>query len=92
MKGAFYLSTIEQRQRLAILIDKVLRGDVDPETAVKITQEWTDVPPGDKPMDRAWHTLLHFQIDADIRQKDREYDERLRQALSRLSEELKSAS
>jgi hypothetical protein len=83
------MSTAEQRLRLANLIVQVLNGEISSSDALKITEEWNDMPWKEKQRDAAWHMLVHFDIDQDIRAKDSEYDASIRAGLLKFASALK---
>jgi hypothetical protein len=71
----------EQRNRLADLLELVVDGKLKAEDALTVAESWTDMPWEQRDVNVAWHTLMHFNIDEDIRQKDPEYESDLRQQL-----------
>jgi hypothetical protein len=75
------MSSPEQRNRLADLLQQVIDGKLLPEAALKVADMWADMPWKEREVNLAWHTLMHFQIDEDIRGRDRDYDAALRQQL-----------
>lgn len=77
------MATSAQRTRLADLLQDVVEGRVAPQAALKTAEAWTDMPWKERELSAAWHVLAHFQIDEDIRQKDHNYDEGIRQQLNR---------
>jgi len=73
----------EQKNRLADLLEQVVNGKLNAGDALKAADSWTDMPWDQREVNVAWHTLIHFNIDEDIRRKDSEYDAGLRQQLVR---------
>jgi hypothetical protein len=71
----------EQRHRLANLLEQVVEGKVQSAEALKQAEKWTDMPWEGNDVNVAFHALMHFHIDADIRAQDPEYDEDLRHSL-----------
>jgi hypothetical protein len=71
----------EQRNRLADLLERVVDGKLKAGDALTVAESWTDMPWDQRDVNVAWHTLMHFNIDDDIRQKDPEYESRLREQL-----------
>ena len=84
------MSTLEQRLRLANLIEDVVGGRISVEAAFKLTKDWNDIPWREKKIDVAWHTLKHFEIDEDIRARDERYDKGLKEGLLKLAALLKT--
>jgi hypothetical protein len=75
------MSLSKQRNRLADLLEQVVDGKLNAGDALKVAESWTDMPWEQRDVNVAWHTLMHFNIDEDIRQKDPEYESGLRQQL-----------
>ena len=77
------MSTQEQRLRVRDLLLRVAHGETTADDAVRATeaQEWNDIPWEEREINNAWHTLVHFQIDSDIRARDSKYDAALRAQL-----------
>jgi hypothetical protein len=86
------MASREQRNRLADLLQQVVDGRTQPGVALKTAEAWTDMPWAEREINVAWHTLEHFQIDEDIRERDREYASNLRQELARHVAKLRSIS
>ena len=57
------------KQKVSQLISKVLTGKKDVKTAMK---EFP-APNGDYSLVAAWHALIHYEADEDLREKDLEY-------------------
>ena len=77
------MSLSEQRNRLADLLEQVVEGRINAGEALKVAESWTDVPWKERELNDPWHTLVHFRIDEDIRQKDPNYEDGLRDQLKR---------
>jgi hypothetical protein len=71
------------------LLAKVLDGRLSSSEALSL---WPDIdePSDNKLMQSAWHSLYHYDIDADIRAKEPEYETRQVTALVEILEELKN--
>jgi hypothetical protein len=64
---------------IVLLLEGVAEGDIDPDQALR---DWGDVDQDqDQLFASAWHELIHFVDDDDIREKDEEYDSYQRQLL-----------
>ncbi len=85
------MSSPEQRNKLADLLQQVVDGKLSPEAAIKLAETWTDMPWKDREVSVAWHTLVHFQIDGDIRERDPDYDAGLREQLLQHIAKLRSS-
>jgi hypothetical protein len=87
------MSTPEQRSRLAELIQDVIDGRISPKSALELmeTGTWDDMPWKDREINAAWHALVHFEIDEDIRQKEPGYDSALKDRLRLHVNKLKRA-
>ena len=86
------MSTHGQRLRLANLIDDVAAGKTSMADATRIMEEWVDFPWKERQINDAWHTLTHFEIDQDIRDRQPEYDSRMKKHLHSLAENLRKAT
>lgn len=75
------MSSQEQLNRLADLLQRVVDGKLPPEAAIREAEAWTDIPWKEGELNVAWHTLMHFQIDKDLREEDPGYDKGLRHHL-----------
>lgn len=75
------MANSEQRHRLADLLEQVVQGKLPAIDALKLAENWRDMPWEGTDVNAAFHSLMHFHIDADIRAKDSEYDEELRHGL-----------
>jgi hypothetical protein len=75
------LTPSELRNRLADLLQQVVDGKWNAGDALDTCESWTDAPWEEREVNDAWHTLMHFNIDQDIRLKDPNYDSSMRQAL-----------
>ena len=60
--------------------------------ATRIMEEWVDFPWKERQINDAWHTLTHFEIDQDIRDRQPEYDSRMKKQLRSLAENLRKAT
>jgi len=67
------MSTVEQRIRLAELLERAARGEISSQEAVSQMKAWHDMPWKEKVIDHAGHALLRFEIDEDIRAEDPSY-------------------
>jgi hypothetical protein len=69
------------RQRVAEIIERVLAGRLSASDALARAEAeaW---PADDRLISNAWHALMHYQADADIRERDDGYAEWQRQDLS----------
>ena len=63
------MSPSEQRNRLADLLEQVVDGKLNAGDALRVAESWTDMPWEQRDVNVAWHTLMHFNIDEDIRQQ-----------------------
>ena len=52
------MSTVEQRLRLANLIEQVLNGEISSGDALRFTREWSDFPWKEKQIDDAQHRII----------------------------------
>jgi hypothetical protein len=86
------MSWPEQLNRFVDLLRRVVDGSLLPDAALREAEAWTDVPWKDRKLKEAWHTLMHFQIDEDLREKDPEYDKGLRNQLPLHIAKLRSAA
>jgi hypothetical protein len=75
------MANFEQRRRLADLLEQVVEGKLPVVDALKRAENWTDMPWEGNDVNAAFHSLMHFHIDGDIRAKAPEYDEDLRHSL-----------
>ncbi len=85
------MSSPEQRKRLADLLQQVTDGTMSAEAALKVTETWSDMPWKEREVNVAWHTLKHWEIDEDIRERDPEYAFGLKQALIRHIHKLRTS-
>jgi hypothetical protein len=60
----------EQKRRLADLLEQVVDGKLQAADALKQAEKWSDMPWERRDVNVAWHTLMHFHIDTDIREKN----------------------
>lgn len=65
--------TVEQRNRVATLLEQVADGSVSATEALARTEEWKDVSWRERAFEDAYHALRHFDADTDIRKKDLAY-------------------
>ena len=72
---------LEQRARLADLLERVAHGELSPEAALKTIDSWQDIPWKEKEINNAWHSLTHYVIDTDIRTRDQSYSESVKSGL-----------
>ena len=86
------MSSHEQRLRLANLIDDIVAGKTSMADATRIMEEWVDFPWKERLINDAWHALTHFEIDQDIRDRQPEYDSRMKKQLRSLAENLRKAT
>jgi len=75
------VSSPQQRDKLADLLEQVVAGQLAAETALEVADSWADMPWKEPEIATAWHTLVHFQVDGDIRAREPEYDAGLRRQL-----------
>jgi hypothetical protein len=71
------------------LKDDVVAGKTSMADATRIMEEWVDFPWKERQINDAWHTLTYFEIDQDIRDRQPEYDSRVKQQLRSLAENLR---
>jgi hypothetical protein len=83
------MSTQEQRERLAQLLESVAAGRVSASEALSETEKWTDVPWKERLIDHAWHVLGHYDEDTDIRERNPSYAESSRKGLQKYAEQLR---
>ena len=86
------MSSQEQRLRLADLIEDLVAGKASMADATRLMEEWFDFPWKERQINDAWHTLMHFEIDQDIRDRVPEYDSRMKKHLRGLTENLRKAT
>ena len=86
------MSSHEQRLRLADLIEDVVAGKASMADATRLMEEWVDFPWKERQINDACHTLTHFEIDQDIRDRQPEYDSRMKKQLRSLAENLRKAT
>jgi len=86
------MSSHEQRLRLANLIDDIVAGKTSMADATRSMEEWVDFPWKERQINDAWHTLTHFETDQDIRDRQPEYDSRMKKQLRSLAENLRKAT
>jgi hypothetical protein len=67
------MSPLERRQHLAVLIERVLDGELSASDALAAVDALPGIAEGDCVFDDAWHALTHFQADEDIRARDSGY-------------------
>lgn len=75
------------RERLAGLIDRVLAGDLSTTDAVRATEMLPNTDDAD--IDSAYHALIHFREDEDIRSADTSYAKRQRAWLAMHAQKLR---
>jgi hypothetical protein len=69
------------------LIDKVISGEVG---ANEVLDQWSDIDQEqDSLLRQTWHELKHFELDEDIRAKDKEYGQGQIEDLKRLKDKIK---
>lgn len=61
-----------EANKVAEWLERVANGDTEAADVLKL---WPEVDTGDHLLAAAWHDLSHFAADADIREKDIQYDE-----------------
>jgi hypothetical protein len=64
---------IEQKRRVSALLEQVAEGRMEPEAALKLTEQWNDIFWRSSVFAEAYHALQHFSADVDIRSRDNEY-------------------
>jgi hypothetical protein len=69
------MATQEQLCRVSELLKNVASGVIPSSAALKLTEEWRDIPWHEEALEDAYHLLQHFDADADIRQRDRAYSD-----------------
>jgi hypothetical protein len=57
--------------------------------AKRIMEEWVNFPWKERQINDPCHTLMHIEIDQDIRDRQPEYDSRMKQQLRSLAENLR---
>jgi hypothetical protein len=72
------------------LIDGVLAGDLSASEAVQAVEELANTHDAD--VDDAYHALIHFREDEDIRSEDSGYGHRQSQWLARHAQKLRRSS
>jgi hypothetical protein len=77
------------RLKLAELLTSVVDGSRPAAEALRITEQWSQVPWGIPPFETAYHALQHFEIDADIRARDSDYAASQVESIRLLVEELR---
>lgn len=55
---------------MADLLEQVVDGKLQAADALKQAEKWSDMPWERRDVNVAWHTLMHFHIDTDIREKN----------------------
>ncbi len=80
--------------QIVALLDAVVQGSLDPQTAIKrwqeIAREATDTrPETNKLLNKLWEQLYHYMDDEDIRGREPEYGQRQRERLLVRIKELK---
>ena len=75
------MSTQEQREKLAALLESVVAGRLPAGEALAETEKWADVPWKERLLNHAWHALVHYEHDADIRSRDPSYAQSQREGL-----------
>jgi hypothetical protein len=84
------MSTVDQRQTLAELLEDAAKGKLSPDAALDKVNSWKDFPWRERAFDAAWHSLCHFQSDEDIRGKDSQYAASQRIGLLSLAQYLRA--
>lgn len=82
------MSTLEQRDRFATVLRRVAFGEISPERAISLIEQWVDIPWEEKIFRDASHFLIHFRDDADIRAKYEDYARSQTQGLLAWADEL----
>lgn len=82
-------------KQIVALLEAVVRGSLDPQTAIKrwqeIDQEATGISPEtNKLLNKLWEQLYHYMNDEDIRDREPEYGESQRKRLSTRINDLKA--
>ena len=67
------MSTPEQRNRFADLLETVAQGRVTATAALSEAKKWKNVSWREPLLRDAWHALVHYDDDADIREKNPKY-------------------
>ncbi len=74
------MSTKEQRE--ASCVGRIRReGRLLPGEAPAETERWIDVPWKERRLNHAWHALIHYHHDSDIRARDPSYARRQQEEL-----------
>jgi hypothetical protein len=81
----------DKRRRVAELLRAVANGSTTADQALKLTEEWDNVPWELKLLEDAYHALQHFKIDEDIRIKDEDYARSQLEALRKIASNLDEA-
>jgi hypothetical protein len=74
------MSTQQQREGLAELLDLVANGRLSATEVFSQIGDWNDVPWNERLFNHAWHFLCHYRDDEDIRQRDPAYAKSQREA------------
>ena len=77
--------------RLADLLERVAEGTLRPIDALREVEKWEDLPYWKREVAEALDILMRFHADADLRDKDPEYDEGMRHGLRLQISNLRSA-
>jgi hypothetical protein len=77
------------RVSLSTIIERVLREEVTAPDAVRQCESSWDARCWDEDMNHAYHMLIHYLDDADVRAKDAGYAEWQRRGLADLAERLR---
>lgn len=67
------MGPLERREYLAVLIERVLDAELSASDALAAADALPDIAERDRVFDDAWHALVHFQADEDIRARDSDY-------------------
>ena len=79
------------REKLAGVIEAVLANEVSAAEAVEMATHFLTGHPHDAAINDAFHLLIHFREDEDIRSSEPAYAQRQRDALRRNVERLRGA-
>jgi hypothetical protein len=60
----------EAARIVAELLDRVVKGEIEPKDAL---EQWPQTHEAEPVLGTAWHDLMHFAADDDIRRKDKRY-------------------
>lgn len=80
----------ERREHLAVLIERVLDGELSASDALAAASNLPDTEERDRVFDDAWHALTHFSADDDIRARDSDYAAYQRSGLTNWVQQLRA--